>query len=162
MNGCQSDSSLGRAERVALCALRRALHGEADECAALVCPFGLGRDFIEVRRLFADVWKGGAVPSILLNLSVWGVTKTEHRLLRGLAAAQAENELLLDHDLQYFIGARAVRRRFAVAMEALAATLAVHGYWLPQQADLLMIPASVLMLARAQGHDLRQARIAWP
>lgn len=162
MNTCQSKIALGCAERVALCALRRALRGEGGQCGASVCPFGLGRDDRDVRRHFARVWQDQPVPFQFSNLGSWGVTRTERHLLRALEAAQMEHDEALAQSLAYFTLVSPVRRRLAVALEALAATLAVHGYWLRQPDDSLPLPASALLIARAQGLDLTMTKIAWP
>lgn len=162
MNLCQSKVSLGCAERVALCALRCAMRGETRSCTALVCPFGLGRDGCDVQKLFADVWADEAPPAAWGTISLWNIGKTERRLLRGLAAAQTGNEALLERYLAYFAFAGRPHRRLIVAMEALAATLAVHGYWLQQPLDLLPLPASALALARVKGQDVAMAQISWP
>ena len=162
MNICQSKIALGCAERVALCALRRALRGESDQCGASVCPFGLGRDDRDVRRHFARVWEDQGVPFQFSNLGSWGVTRTERHLLRALEAAQVEHGEALAQSLANFMLAASVRHRLAVALEALAATLAVHGYWLRQPDDLLPLPAPALLMARAQGRDLAMTKIAWP
>lgn len=162
MSLCQSETMLGRAERVALCALRRALRGEAGTCTALVCPFGLGRDEGAVRRLFAGIAAEETLRPLFRGIGGWGANRTERRLLRALAAAQAENEQLLDCYLRLFAPSWSVRHRLAVAMEGLAATLAVHGYWLPQPGDLLSIPASALMLVRTKGHDVAMTQVVWP
>lgn len=162
MSLCQSEAVLGRAERVALCALRRALREESRACTSLVCPFGLGRDAVAVRRLFAGLVTEEVLLPLFRDIGGWGITRTERRLLRGLAAAQAENEPLLDCYLRLFAPSWSVRHRLAAAMEGLAAALAVHGYWLPQPAEWLSIPASALMLARAKGHDLAMTQVAWP
>lgn len=162
MSLCQSEVGMGCAERVALCTLRRALRGEVGLCTSLVCPFGLGRDSVNVQKLFADIWVEEVVPPALQDISLWKTTKIERRLLRALAAAQAENDDLLNRYLLPFVPSWPVRQRLAMAMEALAATLAVHGYWLQQPLDLLPIPGSVLMLLRAQGRDLAMAQVSWP
>lgn len=162
MSLCQSRAGMGCAERVALCALRRALRGEAGLCTSLVCPFGLARDSAEVQRRFSEIWVEQAIPPVLRTVSLWRITKSERHLLRALAAAQAENDELLNRYLLYFVPSWPVRRRLAVAMETLAATLAVHGYWLQQPLDLLPIPGSVLTLARTQGRDLAMVQITWP
>lgn len=162
MNLCQSDAAFGCAERVALCVLRRAVRGEIGSCAALVCPFGLGRDGQTVQRLFAEVWDGTTPAATLGEISLWEIGKTERRLLRGLAAAQTGNDELLRRYLAYFGFEGRQQKHLAVAMEALAATLAVHGYWLQQSFDLLPIPASALALVRAKGQDLAMAQVVWP
>lgn len=162
MSLCRSGIRLSCAERVALCALHRALRGEVGVCKALVCPFGLGRDGAQIQRLFASVWCGERVPSPFCDLSLWGSIKAERCLLRALAAVQAENAELLEAYLGLFVSEPMAKWRLSVAMEALGATLAVHGYWLPQPADSLPIPASALMLARARGRDITLARVAWP
>lgn len=162
MNLCQSDAEMGCAERVALCALSRALRGEVGSCTSLVCPFGLARDSADIQRLFADIWIDEVMPPVLQNIRLWSTSKTERRLLRALAAAQAENDELLNRYLLYFVPSWPVRQRLAVAMEALAATLAVHGYWLQQPIELLPIPGSALMLARTRGRDLAMAQVSWP
>lgn len=163
MHSCWSGSVRGRAERVALCVLRRVLLGEADEsCEALVCPFGLGRDEAVVQRLFAKIWDDALMPPMLREIGAWRATKTECLLLRALAAAQAEDTALLARCLDYFAARRMPHQRFIAAMEALAATLAVHGYWLPQPEDLMPVPAAVLALARTQGRELTMGQIAWP
>lgn len=162
MNLCQSGAVFGCAERVALCALRRAMRGEIKSCTALVCPFGLGRDGQTVQTLFTDIWGGAAPPAVLAEISLCEIGTTERRLLRGLAAAQNGNEVLLGRYLVYFGLAKYQQQRLIVAMEALAATLAVQGYWLHQPFDLLPLPASALVLARAKGQDLALAQVAWP
>lgn len=162
MSLCRSGVALTRAERVALCVLHRALRGEAESCTSLVCPFGVGRDERELSELFAATWSEDPIPAALRGFTVWRITKTERRLLRALAAAQVENTALLERYLCFFIARARPRHRMAMAMEALAAILAVHGYWLPQPDDSFPIPAAVLMLARAQGRDLEMVNIAWP
>lgn len=162
MSLCQSETELGCAERVALCALRRALRGEVGQCKALVCPFGLGRDSVQVQRLFARVWEDEVVPTGLQTVGLLGGSKIERGLLRALAAAQADNDELLNRYLERLVPLWSTRQRLVMAMQALAATLAVHGYWLHQPVDLLPIPASVLKLARVQGVDLAMAQVAWP
>lgn len=162
MSLCRSEVALGRAERVALCVLGRALRSETGACKSVVCPFGLGRDEMEVRGLFAAIWVEDRMPAELRAFNFWGITKTERRLLRALAAAQVDNTSLLERYLSFFVSQSRPRCRMILAMEALAATLAVHGYWLPQPDDSLPISATVLMLARAQGRDLEMARIVWP
>lgn len=162
MNLCRSGTVLDRAERVALCALRRALCGEVGTCTSLVCPFGLGRDGAEIQRIFSFIWCGACVPPPFCELSLWGAAKVERCLLRALAAVQVENTQLLEAYLSLFVSDSAVKQRLSVAMEALGATLAVHGYWLPQPLDALPIPASALMMARVRGQDLGLARVSWP
>jgi hypothetical protein len=162
----QPERQLGRAERVALCAMRRAVRGEAGGSDAIVCPFGLGRDQARVRALFLAVWDGSAAlchqALPLRGPGGWGVTKMERRLLRALAAAQAENVWLLDNYLYKIALEPGIRHRLMEAVEALAATLAVHGYWLAHPVDMLPVPASALRVARTHGRDLEMASIAWP
>lgn len=162
MNLCQSEAGLGCAERVALCTLRYALRRETRSCTALVCPFGVGRDSQSVQALFAAVWEDERLPAALANLSLWNIGKTERRLLHGLAAAQTGNEALLGRYVAYFVLPAPRHQRFTRAMEALAATLAVHGYWLPQPFDLLPLSVSALAWIRAKGQDIATAQVAWP
>ena len=162
MNICQSKVAFGCAERVALCALRRALRGEIGACSAAVCPFGLGRDDIAVQRHFAGIWGDKGVPTSFSGTGSWGVTRTERQLLRALEAAQIEQDEWLAQCLAHFMLAAPVRQRLALAIEALAATLAVHGYWLRPPDGLLPIPAPALAMARARGRDLAMTDIAWP
>ncbi len=163
---CQSGPRLSRAERVALCALRRAVRGDVCPSDAVICLFGLGRDQARIRARFLAAW-GGSAALCLQALPVrdpggWGITKTERRLLRAVAAAQAENFWLLDNYLYRIALEPRVRHRLAAAMEALAATLAVHGYWLAHPVDMLPVPGAALRVARTHGRDLEMASIAWP
>ncbi|MBT1315020.1 hypothetical protein JQN09_24440, partial [Phocaeicola dorei] len=125
--------NFGRAERVALCTLRRAVLDEACCRQAIVCPFGIGRDQARVRALFLAVWDGDeALCHRALHLrgpGGWRPTKTERRLLKAVSAAQAEDAWLLDNYLYKIALAPALRSRLALAVQALAAALAVHGYW---------------------------------
>lgn len=163
---CQSEPGLSRAERVALCALRRAVRGDVCPNDAVICLFGLGRDQARVRARFLAAWEGSAaLCAQALPVRApggWGITKTERRLLRAVAAAQAENFWLLDNYLYKVALEPRVRHRLAAAMEALAAALAVHGYWLAHPVDMLPVPGSALRVARTHGRDLQMADIAWP
>ncbi|MGE4480304.1 hypothetical protein [Acidocella sp.] len=155
-----------RAQRVALCSLRRAVTGMGCCGDAGICPFGIGRDLAGIRVRFLAVWDGSA-PLCREALRVgrageWGVSKDERRLLKALAAAQSEDAWLLDNYLYKLALAPERRRRLAGAVEALAAALAVQGYWLERPGERLPIPAPALMVARTHGHDLDMARIAWP
>jgi hypothetical protein len=160
------ESNSSRAERVALCTLRRTVRDEACCSQAIVCPFGIGRDQARVRALFLAVWEGSETlcrqALQLRGSGGWEVTKTERRLLKAISAAQAEDMRLLDNYLYKIALMPTVRYRLTMAVEALAAALAVHGYWLARPVDGLPLPASALLVARTHGRDLDAARIAWP
>lgn len=115
-----------------------------------------------VQGLFAAIWQQEPNLQDFCELGEWRATGEERRLLRALAAAQAENDDLLNRYLVSFTPERSAQQCLKLAIEALAANLAVHGYWLPQLRDLLQVPASALPLLRVHGQDLALAQVAWP
>lgn len=161
----QAEPGLSRAERVALCALRRAVGGQAG-AASLVCPFGLGRDQAQIHRALLAVWQGRqaecarALP--LRPPGGFAVTKLERRLLRAVAAAQNEAFWLLDNYLYRIALEPAQRARLVAALDALAAALAVHGYWLEAPRETPPLAASAMRVASQRGLDLATAQVAWP
>lgn len=156
-----------KAERIALCTLRRAVSAEPLWGEMAVCPFGIGRDLHRVRSLFLDAWDGSLhlcrQSLSLRNGAGQGVSKNERRLLKAMGAAQDDDLWLLDNYLYKFALEPLRRQRLAGAVESLAASLAVNGYWLPcPEAESFPVPASALRVAYTHGRDLGRVQIAWP
>ena len=87
------------------------------------------------------------------------LTKDECRLLRAIAAAQANDENLLDNYLYRIALNRKQRARLAEAIRALAKALAARGYVLPAL-PMPSIPA--LRVAVMHGLALDEIDVAWP
>lgn len=79
-----------------------------------------------------------------------------------MAAAQNEAFWLLDNYLYRIALEPAQRARLVAALEALAAALAVHGYWLEVRRDTPPLAASAMRVASQRGLDLATAQVAWP
>jgi hypothetical protein len=85
------------------------------------------------------------------------VTRHERRLLRAAAAAQAEDETLVDNYLFKLAPHPRARPPLTHAVTVLATSLATSGHWL--SAFPLLAPA--LQVARLHGVDLREISVAW-
>lgn len=155
-------AALSGDETLAIWALRR-VTGQGWNCS-LSCTARLAHienELAEIAGRFRDVL-GGMRPVRLAMSGSHDLTKDERRLLHAIAAAQAEDAQLLDNYLYKLALDRSIRAPLAEAVKSLAACLAVHGSWLPQPPEAIPVPAAALRLARAQGHDLRDIRVAWP
>jgi hypothetical protein len=149
-------------ENLAIWALRR-VTGRWWNCdlSCAARPAHIEKELAAIADHFRDVF-GGMRPVRLSISASQELTKDERRLLHAIAAAQAEDAQLLDNYLYKLALDLSIRAPLAEAVKSLAACLAVHGSWLPQPPGALPVPAAALRLARAQGHDLRDIRVAWP
>jgi hypothetical protein len=84
-------------------------------------------------------------------------TRHERRLLRATAAAQAEDEGVVDNYLFKLAPNRQARPPLAHAVTALATGLATSGHWF----SAVALPAPALQVARLRGADLRTINVAW-
>ncbi len=104
--------------------------------------------------------RGSRAPHIS-RLGRSALTKDECRLLRAIAAVQANDEKLLDNYLYRIALNRKQRGRLAEAIRALAKALAARGYVLPAL-PMPNIPAPALRVAVMHGLALDEIDVAWP
>ncbi len=88
------------------------------------------------------------------------LTKDECRLLRAIAAAQADDEKLLDNYLYRIALNRKQRARLAEVIHALARALAARDYVLPAL-TMANIPAPALHVAVMHRPALDEIDVAW-
>ncbi len=155
-------------EEIALWALRRA-GGAQWRCplSATIEPAIIERELAGIAVDFDKIFNhpAGAGSPRPMQLGVpgcLGLTKDEHRMLHAVAAIQAGDEALLDNYLYKLALDRTARRHLAEAVRKLAACLAVHGCWLPRPPCAMPLPGGALAVARVQGRDLNDVRVAWP
>ncbi len=163
----QTALSLTNGESLAIWALRR-FAGGARRCysAGTGDPPIIERELAGIADVFRDFFQQPDTDRIRsMQLGVSGslvMTKDERRLRNMIAAAQAEDAVLLDNYLYRLALDRTARDRLAEAVASLAACLAVYGYWLPRPLGAALVPAAALLVARAHGHDMCDVRVAWP
>ncbi len=155
----QIDEATGWAVSVVRCSL----HGMRD-CKTPVPP--------NLRSVLTDLEVVGALfrnaQEAMLRLQNAGLlvappgtfvmTRHERRLLQATAAAQAENDALVDNYLFKLAPHPRVRPPLTNAVTALATTLAAWGHWLVP----LTLPAAALRVAQLHGRDLGTISVAWP
>jgi hypothetical protein len=143
--------------------IRRSLHGARD-CKTPV-PQNL-------RAFLTDLEAVGALlrnaQEAMLGLQSAGLlvappgtlamTRDERRLLRATAAAQAEDDVLVDNCLFKLAPHPRARPPLTNAVTALATTLGASGHWLIP----LALPAAALRVAQLRGLDLGTISVAWP
>jgi len=156
------------AEEIALGALRRA-GGAQWRCplSAAIKPADIERELAGIAADFGKIFNqpagaGGPRPMQLGVPGCLGLTKDERRMLHAVAATQAGDEALLDNYLYKLALDRPVRRHLAEAVRKLAACLAVYGCWLPRPPSAMPLPGGALAVARVQGRDMQDVRVAWP
>jgi hypothetical protein len=88
----------------------------------------------------------------------FAMTCHERRLLRATAAAQAENEVLVEDYILNLAPHPQARQLLTTAVTALATTLGSSGHWLVP----LVLPAAALRVAQLHGLDLGTISVAWP
>jgi hypothetical protein len=86
------------------------------------------------------------------------ITCDERRLLRATAAAQAENDMLVDNYLFKLAPHPRARPPLIDAITALAMALGTSGHWLIP----LALPATALRVAQLRGRDLGTISVDWP
>lgn len=147
----------------AISVIRRSLHGARD-CGTPV-PQNL-------RALLADLQAVSALfrnaQAAMLGLQsaglqvalpgTLGTTRDERRLLRATAAAQAEDDMLVDNYLFKLAPHPRARPPLTSAITVLATTLGASGHWLIP----LALPATALRVAQLRGLNLGTITVAWP
>ncbi|MBO1324467.1 hypothetical protein K2X14_04770 [Acetobacter sp. TBRC 12305] len=86
------------------------------------------------------------------------ITRHERRLLRATAAAQDEEDMLMDNVLYKLAPHPQARPALARAVTVLANSLAGCGHWLSAPP----LPAGALGMMRMRRVDLARVRVAWP
>jgi hypothetical protein len=151
----------GDAAGWAVNAVRRSLHGSRACAAATRRLPGFLTDLEAVGSLFRTAHETmldvQGVGLIVAPPGALDVTRHERRLLRAAAAAQAEDDGLVDNYLFKLALHPQARPPLARAVTALATTLAVSGYWL----SAFLLPAPALHVARLHGVDLRRIAVLW-
>ena len=142
-------------------AVRRSLHGSRGCAPTKRSPPGLLADLEAVGFLFRAAHETmldvQGVGLIVAPPGTLEVTRHERRLLRAAAAAQAEDDGLVDNYLFKLALHPRARPPLARAVTALATTLAISGHWL----SAVLLPAPALQVARLHGVDLRAIAVLW-
>ncbi|HTT82579.1 MAG TPA: hypothetical protein VMF67_03780 [Rhizomicrobium sp.] len=86
------------------------------------------------------------------------LTRHERCLVKATAAAQAEDDELVDNYLVQVAPRKEARPHLARAVAVLATNLAIAGHWFLDP----ILPAAALPIARLRGLDLHAQRVAWP
>jgi hypothetical protein len=151
----------GEAAGWAVNAVRRSLHGSRGCAPAARRLPGLATDLDAVGSLFRTAHETmldvQGVGLIVAPPGALDVTRHERRLLRAAAAAQAEDDGLVDNYLFKLALHPQARPPLVRAVTALATTLAISGYWL----SAFLLPAPALQVARLHGVDLRRIAVLW-
>jgi hypothetical protein len=162
-HGCRGAEPVDEAAGWAISVIRRSLHGARD-CKTPVTQ--------NLRAFLTDIEAVGALfrnaQEAMLRLQSAGLvvapsgtiamTRDERRLLRATAAAQAEDDTLLDHRLFKLAPHPRARPPLIKAVTALATTLGASGHWLIP----LALPATALRVAQLRGLDLGTISVDWP
>ncbi len=155
----QIDEAAGWAVSV----VRRSLHGVRD------CKTPAPRN---LRAFLTDLETVGALfrnaQEAMLTLQSSGLrvappgtlamTCHERCLLRATAAAQAENDVLVDNNIFKLAPHPKARPLLTAAVTALATTLGSSGHWLVPP----VLPAAALRVAQLHGLNLGTISVAWP
>jgi hypothetical protein len=140
--GCAAAyAALGQGERLAVWTLRRIVHG-ARSCGLSGDTASRRSDIAAdlarmadcLRDVLAQQRRSGLRPLRIDPPGSLCLTRDERRLLKAVAAAQADETGVLDNHLYRLALVQPARTRLAEAMTILAAALAVQGHWIPQPA----------------------------
>jgi hypothetical protein len=91
------------------------------------------------------------------------LTRDERGLLQAVAAAQRDDEAVMDNYLVRIAPGTGPRARLAAAVRVLARSLARSGRLLASREVVYWsLPAAALTVARLHGHDTSAIEVAWP